>query len=165
VKTSVLSGYRIKIVSGGQTGADRAALDFAIEHNIPHGGFCPRGRIAEDGIISKRYNLIETAGDGFLTRTKLNVKTSDATVLFYARRMGRGTLLTRKYCLKFNKPCLIINAESPDVKELALFLKNPNFGIVNFAGPRTSEYRDIYRIVKILLQRSFRLKYFHITYF
>jgi len=72
----------IKIVSGGQTGADRAALDFAIEHGIPHGGWCPKGRQAEDGPIDGRYQLKETPTSDYAQRTEWNVRDSDATVLF-----------------------------------------------------------------------------------
>ena len=71
-----------KIVSGGQTGADRAGLDFAIAHGIPHGGWCPKGRKAEDGTIPERYGLSETSRADYLQRTEANVRESDGTVIF-----------------------------------------------------------------------------------
>jgi predicted Rossmann-fold nucleotide-binding protein len=73
---------QITIISGGQTGADRAALDFAIEHGIPHGGWCPRGRIAEDGPIPLCYSLRETPSRRYAQRTEWNVRDSHATVVF-----------------------------------------------------------------------------------
>ena len=71
-----------KIVAGGQTGADIAALDFAIERSIPHGGWCPLGRKAEDGTIDPRYTLKETPSSGYVQRTEWNVRDSDGTVGF-----------------------------------------------------------------------------------
>ena len=72
----------IKIVSGGQTGADRAALDFAIEHGIAHGGWCPKGRPAEDGTIDPRYKLQVTPSSDYVQRTEWNVRDSDGSVVF-----------------------------------------------------------------------------------
>ena len=70
-----------KIVSGGQTGADRAALDWAMAHGVPHGGWCPAGRLAEDGVIDMRYSLKETPQPEYLQRTEWNVRDSDATLI------------------------------------------------------------------------------------
>ena len=77
-----MSRIRFKIVSGGQTGADRAALDWAIRHKVPHGGWCPKNRKAEDGVIVRRYKLIETPTANYAQRTEWNVRDSDATVIF-----------------------------------------------------------------------------------
>lgn len=80
-----------KVISGGQTGADRAALDAAIAAGIPHGGWCPRGRLAEDGRISSRYQLRETLSNGYPERTRLNVECADATlILFFSHHRVRG---------------------------------------------------------------------------
>ena len=76
------SSSPITIVSGGQTGADRAALDWALKHNVPCGGWCPKGRKAEDGPIDSKYPLQETPSSSYLQRTEWNVRDSDATVLF-----------------------------------------------------------------------------------
>ena len=70
-----------RIISGGQIGVDRAALDWAIAHNIQHGGWCPTGRRAEDGIIPERYRLREAPGRNYQQRTKWNVRDSDATLI------------------------------------------------------------------------------------
>jgi len=79
-----------KIVSGGQTGADRAALDWALAHGLPHGGWCPRGRKAEDGTIARHYRLTETPGDSYAQRTELNVRASDGTAILSLSRTLTG---------------------------------------------------------------------------
>ena len=96
-----------KLVSGGQTGADRAALDWAIAHAVPHGGWCPAGRLAEDGPIPVCYGLVELAGAGYHERTRANVRDSDATLIvsIHAELTG-GTLLTAKAAQLFGRPCL-----------------------------------------------------------
>lgn len=87
-----------RIISGGQTGADRGGLDAAMELGLPHGGHCPKGRLAEDGSVPAVYQLIETADNDYRTRTKLNVENADITILFtYAGGMDRGTLFTRNH--------------------------------------------------------------------
>src|SRR5437660_4356799 len=87
-----------KIISGGQTGADRAALDFAIANGIAHGGWCPKGRLAEDGRIAKRYRLVETLSRRYSQRTRWNVRDSDGTVvLSMRRRLSGGSKATRSY--------------------------------------------------------------------
>ena len=97
----------ITIVSGGQTGADRAALDFAIAHGIAHGGWCPRGRLAEDGPIPSRYQLRETPSRKYAQRTEWNVRDSDATALFtLAPQMQGGTALTPDVAERLGKPWL-----------------------------------------------------------
>ena len=84
-----------KIISGGQTGADRAALDWAMANNIPHGGWCPLGRLAEDGKIDAQYNLLETPKADYLQRTEWNVRDSDATVIIsLAPQLTGGSLAT-----------------------------------------------------------------------
>jgi Circularly permutated YpsA SLOG family len=84
-----------KIISGGQTGADRAGLDFAIETGLEHGGYVPRGRKAEDGRIDERYNLIELSNSSYPARTKRNIEKSDGTVIFSLERvLSGGTKLT-----------------------------------------------------------------------
>src|SRR6187200_1547206 len=101
-----------KIISGGQTGADRAALDFAIEHDIPHGGWCPRGRLAEDGKIEAGYELKETPDVYYPQRTEWNVRDSDGTVIFtIARRLTGGSALTRELAVEYRKPCLHLSQE------------------------------------------------------
>lgn len=136
-----------KIISGGQIGADRAGLDFAIEHGIEHGGHCPKGRIAEDGTVPMKYRLVEAVKPGYPYRTKLNVMHSDATVIFTGKTPGRGSALTISACLDFGKPYLVINPEM-DVNVVARNLKcfleeRPAISILNVAGSRPQEFYDL----------------------
>ena len=95
-----------RIVSGGQTGADRAALDWALSHNLPCGGWCPKGRKAEDGTIDPKYPLKESSSGSYLQRTEWNVLDSDATVLFFiAPSLSGGSKKTVEFAKKHNKPC------------------------------------------------------------
>lgn len=89
----------MKIISGGQTGADRAALDFALTLGIPHGGWCPRGRLAEDGPVPERYILSETPTRAYAVRTEWNVRDSDGTVIFTLGwpPLSGGSLKTWKF--------------------------------------------------------------------
>ena len=98
-----------KIVSGGQTGADRGGLDAAIYSNIPHGGWCPKGRRSEDGGIPKIYHLQETAPSGYLKRTEQNVVDSDATLIFTIGKLTGGSLRTMEFAKKHKKPVLHID--------------------------------------------------------
>lgn len=96
-----------KIISGGQTGADRAALDWAINCGIAHGGWCPKGRRAEDGTINLKYKLRETPSTNSSQRTEWNVRDSDGTVIMSInQRITGGTELTRQFCQEYHKPWL-----------------------------------------------------------
>ena len=96
-----------KIVSGGQSGADQAALDWAIAHQVDHGGWCPKGRRAEHGPIDARYQLAETPNTNYLERTEWNVRDSDATVIFtLGETLEGGSKRTAAFAEKHNKPCL-----------------------------------------------------------
>ncbi|WP_442482767.1 putative molybdenum carrier protein [Aeoliella sp. SH292] len=140
----------VTIVSGGQTGADRAALDFAIEHAMPHGGWCPRGRRAEDGAIDDRYNLRETSSGSYHIRTRQNIEDSDATVVItIAREVTGGTALTLRLAEELDKPLLhlarnahtrpgIASAIRKDAEALNQFLTEHGVGTLNIAGPRAS---------------------------
>jgi len=98
-----------KIVSGGQTGADRAALDWAISRGIPHGGWCPKGRLAEDGMIPTKYDLRETSTKSYLQRTEQNVIDSDGTVIFSMKpELTGGSKRTLDFALKHHRPPLLI---------------------------------------------------------
>jgi putative molybdenum carrier protein len=136
-----------KIISGGQTGADRAALDFAIELDIPHGGWCPRGRIAEDGILDEKYQLAETPGADSAQRTEWNVRDSDATIIFsISAKLSGGSLKSEAFARQHRKPCLHISRERDDertVEMLAGFLAENRIEILNVAGPRRSEEPDV----------------------
>jgi len=102
----------LKIVSGGQTGADRAALDFAIAHGIPHGGWCPKGRLAEDGPLAPCYHLTETPTEAYTQRTAWNVREAQGTVVFtIARTLSGGSLRTFMLAEAFKKPVLHLSRE------------------------------------------------------
>ena len=145
----------LTIVSGGQTGADRAALDWAIAQGIPHGGYCPAGRKAEDGPIPARYQLTETSSTSYAHRTRLNVKESDVTlILASSEALSGGTLLTLKHARKLGKPHLLVVPENLDhaPRLLAQFLAHHKVRILNVAGPRASTDPTIYRTTLELLQ-------------
>ncbi len=151
-----LSG--IRLVSGGQTGADRAALDFAIEHGIPHGGWCPRGRKAEDGIIPARFRLRETPSAGYSQRTEWNVRDSDGTVIFtVADRLQAGSMKTAQFAQQYGKPCLHLAAQRPGVDHAAVlrcFVQQHRLKVLNVAGPRGSEEPTIATFVTSTLRSA-----------
>ncbi len=144
-----------KVISGGQTGVDRAALDVAIFLEIPHGGWCPRGRIAEDGSISNVYQLTETESARYVVRTEKNVTDSDATLILYRNRMSRGTALTASFARRHIRPCLAIDIsamQSADleeswveqkVAEVHAWLNRESIETLNVAGPRESSASGI----------------------
>jgi hypothetical protein len=135
------------IISGGQTGADRAALDWAMANDIAHGGWCPQGRLAEDGMIGARYDLRETPKADYLQRTEWNVRDSDATVIIsLAPQLTGGSLATAKLASGLGKPCLHLSGlqDAPDnVRQLAVFLHRHEVRVLNVAGPRASGEPDV----------------------
>jgi hypothetical protein len=134
-----------KIVSGGQTGVDRAALDAAIELGIAHGGWCPSGRRAEDGAIPARYRLEETGSTDYATRTERNVVDSDATLILYRGRLSGGTELTRQLARQHGKPCLVVDLERPpSTQEVRSWLADERPKVLNVAGPRESQNPGIW---------------------
>lgn len=127
------------IVSGGQTGVDRGALDAAIALGIEHGGWCPKGRIAEDGPIPRKYRLRETASPLYRFRTAQNVLDSDGTLILFRERLFGGTLLTHRLARRHRKPCLAIDLADPGpVATVAHWLHRQRIGTLNVAGPRES---------------------------
>ena len=132
---------KLKIVSGGQTGVDRAALDAALEAGFPCGGWCPRGRRAEDGSIPERYPLQEVDG-GYLARTERNVLDSDATLIIHFGPLSGGTLRTLEFCRKHGRPCLQVDGEKLNPAEASeqvlAFLESRDVQVLNVAGPRAS---------------------------
>jgi Circularly permutated YpsA SLOG family len=142
-----------KIVSGGQTGADRAALGWAIENGIPHGGWCPQGRLAEDGPISTRYNLTESPSKNYLQRTEWNARDSDGTVVFsIAPILSGGSLKTVSFAQKHKKPVIHISRENQNPGEsLIRFIRSNDIRILNVAGPRCSKEPEVGEFVKLVL--------------
>ena len=100
-----------KIISGGQSGADRAALDVALALGIPVGGWCPAGRLAEDGVIPAHYPLTETKSSIHSVRTRRNVREADGTLVFNLGELDGGTLLTVNYARERGKPCLLVQLD------------------------------------------------------
>jgi hypothetical protein len=137
-----------KIISGGQTGADRAGLDAALKHNIETGGWCPAGRRAEDGIIPDRYQLTETKTREYETRTRKNVRDSDGTLILNLGELGGGTLKTAEYAEKRGKPCLVVQLDDmtrQDLQKVTVWLKEQDISVLNVAGPRESKCPGIYQ--------------------
>lgn len=133
-----------KIVSGGQTGVDRGALDAALAAGFPCGGWAPAGRIAEDGPIDARYPLKELADAGYEERTLRNVLESDGTAILYHGELEGGTRLTAQCCQEHRKPCELLNAGrlSPEqaARELIAFVAGNGISVLNIAGPRASKW-------------------------
>jgi hypothetical protein len=133
------------IVSGGQTGVDRAALDVALELHLPCGGWCPKGRRAEDGPLDTRYPLTETPWWGYPQRTEWNVRDSDGTLVLTSGRADRGTQLTIELAARLRKPCLVLNlAEQPSPAGVREWAETHQVKVLNVAGPRASEGAGIY---------------------
>jgi Circularly permutated YpsA SLOG family len=129
-----------KIVSGGQTGVDRAALDVALGMGLNCGGWCPKGRRAEDGPIPNRYPLVETSSATYSQRTKRNVRDSDATLILSCGPPRGGTLLTQRTADERNKPCLLVDLDAPAaVDTIRAWLSEQPIRILNVAGPRESQ--------------------------
>lgn len=151
-----------KIISGGQTGADRAAFDFALENGIEIGGFVPKGRLAEDGRVPDKYpNLQETSTKIYARRTELNAKEADATLILSHGELKGGSKFTAKSAEKFRKPFLHINFSdltiTQAVKLTRKWLKETDCKILNVAGARASGDAEIYEKTKKFLEKVFSL--------
>jgi len=150
-----------KIISGGQTGADRAALDVAIKLSIPHGGWVPKGRIAEDGPLSERYQLKEMPTDSYPARTEQNVIDSDGTLIIARGKLTGGTDYTRKMTLKHKKQLLGIDLNQTNHYDaaslIASWIKLQRVEILNVAGPRASKDQEIYRDVLTILENVIQI--------
>jgi len=146
-----------KIVSGGQTGADRAGLDAAIEVGIPVGGYCPKGRLAEDGIIPERYPLIELTKGGYKARTEKNVVESDGTLVLNVGKLTGGTKMTVEYAIKHGKPFLVVQLEGqPKPETVIQWLEKYAILTLNIAGPRESKipqgiYQQGFSFLRVVL--------------
>jgi hypothetical protein len=151
-----------KIISGGQTGADRAALDVALKLNIPHGGWCPRGRLAEDGIIDAIYRLTETPNANSAQRTEWNVRDSDGTVIFsISTQLSGGSAKTEVFARQYQKPCLHISKEKDAERArdmLKEFVAQHEIEVLNVAGPRHSEEPEVAEFVSQTILQMLRTK-------
>ena len=132
-----------KIVSGGETGVDRAALDAALSANFPCGGWVTADRMAEDGVVPSRYPLTPLPNGGYRQRTRLNVTDSDGTAILYDESLKGGTRLTRNLCALLKRPYILISAaEMPDTivvaEKIVKFIQDNDIETLNVAGPRAS---------------------------
>jgi hypothetical protein len=150
----------IRIVSGGQTGVDRAAFDFALENRIEIGGFVPRNRLAEDGEIPAKYpNLCETDTEDYTERTELNVKNSDATLIFSHGELIGGSRMTKQFAERHEKPFRHIDFSKltlvQAVEVTRVWLASIDCEILNIAGSRASEDAKIYGKTREFLDKLF----------
>lgn len=147
-------------MSGGQTGADRAGLDWAIENGVPHGGFCPKGRVAEDGVIPEKYLLKELGTSSYPERTRRNARESDGTIIFtLGPELKGGSKLTAKCATEFGKPCLHVWRSAPQQvtgAAVRAFVEDHRIRILNIAGSRGSQAPEIGSFVKAVLDTSLR---------
>jgi hypothetical protein len=138
----------MKIISGGQTGVDRAALDAVLRHGIESGGWCPTGRLDEFGRIPDCYPLKELENGGFTERTLQNVKDSDGTVIIYPGKLSGGTEQTLHLCVDQRRPHEVIDASNVSTEKaaqlIAEFVRENKIEILNVAGPRASEWPEGY---------------------
>lgn len=146
-----------RIVSGGQTGADRAALDWAIANDMPHGGWCPKGRKAADGVLADKYQLTETESTGYRQRTKRNVDDSDGTLIVNLGELDGGTLATKVFAEKARKPCQIVQLDggvtNTIIHEVLRWLRIHPIDVLNIAGPKEEKRPGIYALTYQLLER------------
>ncbi|HEY0047666.1 MAG TPA: putative molybdenum carrier protein [Pyrinomonadaceae bacterium] len=152
-----------RIISGAQTGVDRAAFDFALENGIETGGFVPKNRAAEDGRISEKYpNLIETETENPSERTGLNVISADATLIFSRGKLAGGSKLTKELAEKHRKPFLHVDFSELTIRQAIektkIWLDSLDCESLNIAGARASEDAEIYgktkEFLKELLKRE-----------
>jgi len=152
VKVGGLQGAAVQVISGGQTGVDRAALDVARELGVPCGGWCPRGRRAEDGPIPESYPLRETPSASYPERTAWNVRDSDGTLVVTRGRPRGGTALTVSLARRAGKPVIVANLEGgANAAEIRAFLLEHRIRVLNVAGPRESEAPGIHDQAAALL--------------
>lgn len=154
-----------KIISGGQTGVDRAALEVALFLEIPHGGWCPKGRRAEDGPVPLMFDLVETASFNYAVRTEKNVVQSDGTLILFRNTITRGTGLTVQFAKRHQRPYLCIDLaplddqDSMAIEEMSAEILNwigqNNINVVNVAGPRESTTPNINSQSHTLLLNTF----------
>jgi len=146
-----------KIISGGQTGADRAGLDAAIQRGVPHGGWCPEGRRAEDGRIPDCYQLRETYGFSYLIRTEKNVQISDGTIIFTLGDLRGGSARTKDFAILHGKPWLHLPLDTLELFETAetvkSFIATHSIRTLNVAGSRESTEPGIHQRVCRIMDR------------
>lgn len=154
-----------KVISGGQTGADRAALDAAMKFEIEVGGFCPRGRKAEDGTIPAKYPLIELESSSYPDRTKQNILAADFTLILNWNKLSGGTAKTIDFCRSYMKPYVVRDPAQMNLfgvfgmnfeTVLADLLVSEKGIVLNVAGPRESKRPGIYLSSRRYLEELFQ---------
>jgi Circularly permutated YpsA SLOG family len=150
----------IRIISGGQTGVDQAALDAALVCGVECGGWCPAGRLAEGGVIPDRYPMKELPKGGYLQRTKQNINDADGTVIFYFGALEGGTEQTVFHCIKSRRPYKLIDGSEIPIDRAAElldeFVSGQNIVALNVAGPRASKSPRAYKYAYTVLCRFLR---------
>jgi hypothetical protein len=141
-----------KVVSGGQTGVDRAALDVAMELSIPCGGWCPKGRRAEDETIPAKYPLQESPTTNYADRTALNVRDSDGTLILARGPLRGGTALTKTFAERYQRPHLLVDLRHVTEQQVHDWLTANSIRVLNVAGPRESSQPGITRQATALLR-------------
>ena len=147
-----------KIISGGQTGVDRAGLDVAIELGLLHGGFIPAGRLAEDGMVPLKYDLIELASRNYPVRTRANIREADGTlILTPPPPLSRGTRLTCRLAQEMKKPWWAADPRNPaSLEKVVTWIRGIDPRVLNVAGPRESKVPGIHEISLQFLRKVFR---------
>ena len=151
-----------KIISGGQTGADQAALEAAIKLGIPHGGWIPKGRLTEKGTLPPKYKLTEMPDSSYASRTEQNVIDSSGTVIISHGPLTEGSEYTRQMAIKHHRPWLHIDLnKTPAFKSATLissWINKNSIEILNVAGPRASKDSQIYSAVMKLVESVYYLQ-------
>ena len=149
----------IKIISGGQMGADRAALDFAMRHHIPHGGWIPKGRLTEAGPLDPKYQLKEMPTGEYPKRTEKNVLNADGTLIVSHGKLTGGSALTQSLAERHRKPCLHVNMDNLSVENavrlIGSWISKEGIEVLNVAGPKASTDSGIYDTTLELLEALF----------
>jgi len=151
----------ITIISGAQTGVDRAALDAAIACGLDYGGSIPRGRLAEDGPVARRYTkLVELKTNVYALRTRRNVLDADATLILCPGPPEGGTALTERLASSHEKPVLIVDIDRETngsaIKLIRAWIEANEPAVLNVAGPRESRFPGLYERARKLLEKLFR---------
>ncbi len=156
-----------KIISGGQTGTDQAALDAAIKWKIPHGGWIAKGRLTEAGRLPNKYQLNEMPTDSFSARTEQNVIDSDGTLIISHGPLYGGSKYTEEQALKYDRPCLHIDLNETNsfkaAQDIHNWINECNIETLNVAGPRASKDKYIYQATMHLLTTVFHLELIETT--
>lgn len=155
-------GKILKIISGGQTGADRAALDVAIRNGIPHGGWLPKGRLTEAGPLPEKYRLQEMATESYPQRTEKNILEADGTAILSHGPLTGGSALTEQLAKERGKPLLHLDLEEMSLPQAARLLHgwlvNKDIQVLNVAGPRASTDPEIYAATTEVLELALHIR-------